>query len=73
MTFEMVDPQAVILREIQEYKLVQKSVALTYVFCIRQQSEVDFGVVNRAIIERWSMSGLKRIKKMAWKHIEEDA
>lgn len=71
MIFELVDPQAVILREIQEYKFVQKSVALTYAFCIRQQDEVDFEVVNKAIIERWSVSGLTRVKEMAWKH--EDA
>ncbi|KKL53531.1 hypothetical protein LCGC14_2274560, partial [marine sediment metagenome] len=28
-------------------------------------------VVNKAIIERWSVSGLTRVKEMAWKH--EDA
>ncbi len=26
--------------------------------------------INQAIIDRWSMSGLERVKGMAWKHIE---
>jgi hypothetical protein len=27
----------------------------------------DWGAVNRAILERWSMSGLIDIKRQAWK------
>ena len=27
----------------------------------------DVGLINRAIIARWSLAGLKRIKRMAWK------
>ena len=67
---EMANPQAVILREIQEYKLPQKDVALTYAFCIRQANEVDFRIVNYAIVERWSISAVERVKRMAWKHSE---
>ena len=32
--------------------------------------EIDWAAVNKAIIERWSLSGLKSIKKMAWKIAE---
>ncbi len=72
MIVELANPQAVILQEINEYKLTQPGIALTYAFCIRQQGEVDFRVVNQAIIDRWSVSGLVRVKEMAWKHIEPD-
>jgi hypothetical protein len=45
---------------------------LTYAFCIRQQGvdTIDFGTINRAIIERWSASSLKSIKARAWRYIE---
>jgi hypothetical protein len=29
-------------------------------------NNIDWPKINRAIINRWSTSGLKRIKKMAW-------
>ena len=29
----------------------------------------DWGSVNQAIINKWSLSGLKYIKREAWKHI----
>ena len=28
--------------------------------------DIDWPAVNAAIIERWSMSGLKHIKRLAW-------
>ena len=69
-TIEMVDPQRVILEEIANKKFTRNSVALTYAFCLRQREEVDFGIVNRAILERWSRSGLEYIKKKAWNLVE---
>lgn len=30
-------------------------------------NDVDWGVVNAAILTRWSMSGLQYIKTLAWK------
>ena len=43
--------------------------ALTYAFAIRQADEVDFGTVNRLIMDRWSLSALKYIKEKAWKRV----
>ena len=67
MRFEMVNPQRQILWEIEDWKLTRDSVAITYAFCIRQRHEVDIRIINRAIINRWSMSALEYIKKRAWK------
>ncbi len=71
MKIELATPQNIILNEIQKHKFTQKSVALTYAFCLRQANEVDFAIINKAIVERWSLSGLERVKKMAWKHLDE--
>ena len=65
------DPENQILREIEEGH-TRRSIALTYAFCIRDhQSVVDWGRINKAIIKRWSKSGLQFIKRMAWKLIDE--
>ena len=44
----------------------KKSVAQTYSLALRSSEETDWKIVNKAIIERWSMLGLDDIKKMAW-------
>ena len=70
MYITMGDPENQILREIEEGH-TQKSIALTYAFCIRDhQNVVDWPKINRSIISRWSRSGLKRVKQMAWKLME---
>lgn len=50
--------------------VTQKDIALTYALAIRSAAakadEPDWGTINRAIINRWSMSGLERIKKRAF-------
>lgn len=66
MGITIVDVQKVILEEIADPKIKRNSIALTYAFCIKQRNEVDFGIINRAILARWSMSGLTYIKKKAW-------
>jgi hypothetical protein len=68
----MMNPQETILSEIADERMTHEDVAQTYAFCIRQKAvdPVDFGVVNRAIIERWSYSSLKSIKARAWRYIE---
>jgi hypothetical protein len=71
MRVEMVDVQGELMREIADPRSKRLDVALTYAFAIRQGGPwggetVDFAVVNRAIVERWSLSGLKWIKTKAW-------
>jgi hypothetical protein len=39
-------------------------------FCKPAQSTTDWERVNKAIIARWSISGLEHIKQLAWKRAE---
>jgi len=55
-----------LLREIVILKLPQKSIAKTYALALRSSEETDWPKVNKAIIERWSLAGLERIKRLAW-------
>jgi hypothetical protein len=47
----------------------QADVAVTYAFAMRSASAgvwiSDWPRVNKAILDRWSMTGLKRVKKLA--------
>jgi hypothetical protein len=59
-----------ILREIN-CRCSQREVAQTYRLAMASQdagvdTEINWGTINQAIIDRWSLSGLERIKKMAW-------
>jgi hypothetical protein len=67
MYVEMVDPQRVMLDEIADRRLTRDDVAMTYAFALRQANEVDFAVVNRAIMDRWSIAALRYIKDKAWR------
>lgn len=69
MRIEMVDVEGQLLREIADTRMKRADVALTYAFGLRQQDEVDWPKINRAIIERWSLSGLTWIKTEAWKRL----
>jgi len=57
----------VLLQEIRDTHFSQKHVALTYAMAIASSETKDWKAINDAIIKRWSFSGLKRIKQMAWK------
>ena len=57
----------VLLDEIHNPRLRQKDIATTYRLAILSSDETDWKEVNKAIITRWSKSGLERIKKMAWR------
>ena len=71
MRVDLVDPEGTILREIADPRMKQADIALTYAFALRQEPDnTDWSTVNRAIVERWSMSGLSRIKALAWKRYE---
>jgi hypothetical protein len=58
-----------ILLEIFSKEFKQKDIARSYALAIKSESEgrtVDWTKINGAILSRWSMSGLERIKKLAW-------
>ncbi len=51
--------------------LTQKDVALSYALAIKSASQgadqPDWAAINEAILKRWKMSGLERIKKQAFR------
>jgi hypothetical protein len=63
--FEIADVEGTIEREIAA-KCTQKQIAQTYALAIKSSWPTDWPKVNQMIITRWSVSGLERIKKMAW-------
>lgn len=68
MKMELIDGENTILREIANKELHQRDVAQTYRL-IQESGEcetVDWMKINLAIIERWSKSGLNRIKESAF-------
>lgn len=67
ITVSLCRPTQTILNELKHPEITQKSVALTYALAIRSREDTDWEKVNQAIIARWSLSGLERVKKMAWK------
>lgn len=72
LTIEMHDPAAHILEELSYPGITQASIAITYAFAIVQQPEADWPKINAAIRARWpSKTGLERVKKAAWKQIDE--
>lgn len=68
MNIEMTDCENTILREIATKELKERDVAQTYHLILKSSecATVDWAKVNAAIIERWSMTALIRIKKSAW-------
>lgn len=67
MNIELMNVEKCILEEIAEKEATRDSIATTYAFGIRQKKEIDWKKVNRAIIDRWSLSALKYIKEKAWR------
>ena len=66
MIIELSDPTGTMLQEIADTRCKRKTVAKTYALALRGSVEPDWGAVNRAIIERWSVSALEWIKTQAW-------
>lgn len=70
MQMNLVCCTQVLLREVGTKQLKQNDIALTYAMAIKSKHEgaddFEWGPINEAIIARWSMSGLERIKKRAW-------
>lgn len=65
MQFILMLAEESLLIDIANKSLKQKDIALTYRLAMGSGERIDWGKVNRAIRERWSRSGLIRIKEMA--------
>lgn len=66
-----------VLSLINNKMVKRKDLVTTYIDLIKQSYADEnirrlFPVINRAIIARWSESGLNYIKTLAWKEIEND-
>jgi len=57
-----------IMNEINDPVFKQADVATTYAILIGKGHK-DFSGINKAILERWSPTGLRRIKTLAWKKL----
>jgi hypothetical protein len=49
------------------HKGTQTDAAAIYSEALVCSAVIDWGTLNRAIRDRWSMSGLMRVKQMAWR------
>lgn len=60
----------VLLQDVSTKQATQKDVALTYAMAIKSEAQgadkPDWLTINTAILSRWKMSGLERIKKRAF-------
>ena len=66
MQIEMMCCDDLMLREIEDPKCTRDIIARTYALALRSSYPTDFGRVNKAIIERWSVSALEYIMRLAW-------
>jgi hypothetical protein len=66
MNIELADPTGTLLAEIANPQCTRKIVAKTYALAIVSSVSTEWGVVNRAIVNRWSPSALEWIKDRAW-------
>ncbi len=63
-----------IIKNIQNTRNKQKHIIegyaeLLYLRQFNAGKDFSWPIINRTIIERWSLSGLKRIKEGAWKEV----
>lgn len=66
---ELLDCQKTILAELKLEGTTRDSIALTCAMCLTspERDTIQWPVVNEAIKNKWSRSGLKYIKDKAWK------
>jgi hypothetical protein len=69
VAFALVDPEGTLLSEIDDPRLTREDVALSYALAIRSGGDLDWRLINQAIIDRWSLSALKWIKEYAWRKV----
>lgn len=55
-----------LLHEIATPEMKRRDIAQTYALALKSSEQTDWGMVNKAIMKRWSKSGLIWIKQQAW-------
>ena len=63
---ELMSTTQTLLDEIANKKLHKKDISKTYLLAMNSSDDTDWEKVNKAIIDRWSLSALKDIKEWAW-------
>lgn len=71
MRIELLCCTDVLLSEIAAPNFTRKSIALTYAMAFLSSEDTNWPLVNDKIVERFGIRGLKAIKRMAWKKIQE--
>ena len=66
MKFELCMCTQTLLHEIANKDMKRIDIAKTYYLAIQSSEKTDWKKVNKAIIDRWSKSGLNYIKTQAW-------
>ena len=68
MPLELALCEKTLLDEIAMPQIRRRDVAQTYRLAMQSSEceQIDWAKVNRAIMDRWSRSGLEWIKKQAW-------
>lgn len=61
--------QRSILEEVANPKTRRKDLVDYYVLALYTTEQMDWSKINRAIMARWSLSGLEWIKTRAWKKV----
>lgn len=64
--FRLADPEGELMETIARPGTKVRELTITYGLALRDQDRVDWPKVNTAIIERWSVATLARVKKAAW-------
>jgi hypothetical protein len=67
VTFELSAPTQTALAEVADPRMTVEDVALIYRLCLASSTRVEWGKINRAIVDRWGHSGLAEIKAAAWR------
>ncbi len=70
MQIQLADCENTLLQEIADKQFKRKDVAITYRLAMASSEKVDWSRVNRAIMARWSVSGLTYIKELAWTELQ---
>lgn len=61
-----------IFEQIADQANKRPQIAELYAGCLREYKAgmpINWGAINQAIRDRWSLSGLEWIKKQAWKQV----
>jgi hypothetical protein len=68
MSIELADCENTIIAEIENPECKRKDIAQTYALILKssERDKVDWPKINRKIMLRWSLSGLRWIKQQAW-------